>query len=308
MTYNLGLPGGKPQQPQNSAMGAIETALIGGDLSKLSESDRVAYYGRVCESIGLNPLTKPFEYMRLNGKLMLYAKKDCADQLRSLRGVSITNATTRIEDGLAIVEVAAVTKDGRSDCDIGCVPIKGLSGEALGNALMKAVTKAKRRVTLSICGLGWLDETEIESIQQQSAGTADDSTLTVKVAPTLPAPVSKVLPAPKNHEPAELTAVNKKLAKLKWTENLLKDCISVNFSGAASLSELSTDRLLDFFDYLCLYEATSNQVHRLKLTPEKGKEILQHQFGKGARHLLTFKEISEFLNFLQRLEPLNSQP
>ncbi len=26
------------------------------------------------------------------------------------------------------------------------------------------MTKAKRRVTLSICGLGWLDETEVESI------------------------------------------------------------------------------------------------------------------------------------------------
>ena len=29
---------------------------------------------------------------------------------------------------------------------------------------MKAETKAKRRVTLSICGMGWLDESEIESI------------------------------------------------------------------------------------------------------------------------------------------------
>ena len=39
-----------------------------------------------------------------------------------------------------------------------------LKGEAHANAVLKAVTKAKRRVTLSICGLGWLDETEVESI------------------------------------------------------------------------------------------------------------------------------------------------
>lgn len=283
-------------------MGAIESALIGGDLSKLSESDRASYYGRVCESIGLNPLTKPFEYIKLNGKLALYAKKDCADQLRSLRGVSISSATTRIEDGLAIVEVTATTKDGRSDCDIGCVSIKGLSGESLGNALMKAVTKAKRRVTLSICGLGWLDETEVESIQ-----AVDDSFLTVSSAPALPTATPKVLPASKKHEPAELTAVNKKLTKLKWTENLLEDCIAVNFSGG-SLAEFSTDQLLDFYDYLCIYEATSNQVRRLGITAEKGKEILQHQFSKSSRHLLTFKEISEFLSFLQRLEPLSPQP
>jgi hypothetical protein len=30
---------------------------------------------------------------------------------------------------------------------------------------MKCVTKAKRRATLSLCGLGWLDETEIETIK-----------------------------------------------------------------------------------------------------------------------------------------------
>ena len=160
MTYIV--PNPSPQ-PQNPDMSPMELALLGGDLGKLSEKDRAAYYSKVCESVGLNPLTWPFEYIKLDGKLKLYAKKDCADQLRNLRGVSISKAETRIENGLAIVEVTATTKDGRSDCDMGCVPIAGLSGNALGNALMKAVTKAKRRVTLSICGLGWLDETEVEA-------------------------------------------------------------------------------------------------------------------------------------------------
>jgi len=51
----------------------------------------------------------------------------------------------------------------RSDASTGAVSIKGLSGDALANAMMKAETKAKRRVTLSICGLGLLDETEVET-------------------------------------------------------------------------------------------------------------------------------------------------
>jgi hypothetical protein len=34
----------------------------------------------------------------------------------------------------------------------------------LGNAMLKATTKAKRRVTLSMCGLGMLDEDEVASI------------------------------------------------------------------------------------------------------------------------------------------------
>ena len=34
----------------------------------------------------------------------------------------------------------------------------------MGNSLKRAVTQAKRRVTLSICGLGWLDESEVDDI------------------------------------------------------------------------------------------------------------------------------------------------
>jgi hypothetical protein len=46
------------------------------------------------------------------------------------------------------------------------VPLGNLRGEALANALMRAETKAKRRVTLSIAGLGWLDETELDTMPQ----------------------------------------------------------------------------------------------------------------------------------------------
>ena len=56
---------------------AIEQVLIGGDLSALSEEQRLMYYNQVCESLSLNPLTKPFDYIKLNGKLTLYAKRDC---------------------------------------------------------------------------------------------------------------------------------------------------------------------------------------------------------------------------------------
>ncbi|EOV0478051.1 hypothetical protein ACOIM4_001927, partial [Campylobacter coli] len=44
----------------------------------------------------------------------------------------------------------------------GALNIKNLGGDNLANAIMKAITKAKRRVTLSICGLGMLDESELD--------------------------------------------------------------------------------------------------------------------------------------------------
>ena len=55
-------------------------------------------------------------------------------------------------------------KNGKEDSDIGAVSLIGLKGEAYANAIMKAATKSKRRVTLSISGLGLLDESEVDSI------------------------------------------------------------------------------------------------------------------------------------------------
>jgi hypothetical protein len=150
-----------------------EKALLGGDLSKLSSSERLSFYNSVCTSLGLNPLTRPFEYIQLNGKLTLYARKDCTEQLRSNRHISIEIASREIVDGVYVVRAKATQTAvsqlqqysvPRTDESLGAVAITGLNGEAKANAMMKAETKAKRRVTLSICGLGMLDETEIETI------------------------------------------------------------------------------------------------------------------------------------------------
>lgn len=155
--------------PQNALIQAnageiMESVIVRGDLAKLQPEERARYYSTVCQSIGLNPLTKPFEYIILNGKLTLYARKDATDQLRSLRGVSVVIVSRERVEDVYVVTARATTADGRSDESIGAVAIGTAKGEALANALMKAETKAKRRVTLSICGLGMLDETEVETI------------------------------------------------------------------------------------------------------------------------------------------------
>lgn len=142
----------------------IERVLVQGDISKMTPDQRMRYVGAVCQSLGLNPLTRPFEYVNLGGKVVLYAKRDAADQLRKIHGISIEVVSRSIEDGILTVHVRATDKTGRRDEDFGAVSIAGLKGEALANATLKAVTKAKRRVTLSIAGLGFLDETEVETI------------------------------------------------------------------------------------------------------------------------------------------------
>lgn len=169
--------------PQTAiATSTLEKALVGGDLAALSPNERLTYYRRICESVGLNPLTRPFEYITLNNKLTLYARRDAADQLRKIHGISLKIIRRELVDNIYVVEVEAHDKYGRIDTSIGAVPLVKEGGEWTGkffkkngeiiplgpdekaNAMMKAETKAKRRVSFSICGLGFLDETEVESI------------------------------------------------------------------------------------------------------------------------------------------------
>lgn len=143
---------------------ALEQVVIKGDLAKLTPAERVAYYQGVCRSMGLNPLTQPFQYITLSGRLTLYATRGAADQLRKLRGISIGNPDITIRDGLVWVTVRGTDSSGRADTEVGAVPYPDRGGEAQANAVMKALTKAKRRLTLSMAGLGWLDESELDTV------------------------------------------------------------------------------------------------------------------------------------------------
>ena len=158
-----------------------------GNLAALTMPERAEYYEAVCQSVGLNPLTRPFEFTEFDKRVILYARKDCSDQLRSLRRVSVEILSAREEGGLYIVTAKATLPDGRCDEDTGAVSLEKedgewketkdgkryfsgngtfspLRGDARANAIMKAGTKAKRRVTLSICGLGITEETELDTI------------------------------------------------------------------------------------------------------------------------------------------------
>jgi hypothetical protein len=158
----------------------IEELLITGNLAQFTNQERVSYVNKVCETLGINPLTRPFEFITFQGKMVMYAKKDCTDQLRKVHGVSVKVAKQEILDGLLFITVEASDKTGRIDSDVGVLNIAGLKGDALANASMKCLTKAKRRVTLSICGLGILDESEIEA--SQGAYVPESNTASLPVA------------------------------------------------------------------------------------------------------------------------------
>lgn len=210
--------------------GEIERVLVMGDLSKLSADQRVAYYNRVCESVGLNPYTRPFDYLSLSGKLTLYAKKDATDQLRRLHGVSISDMRRERVDDLYVVEVETRDRDGRTDRSIGAVSIAGLKGDALANQMMKCETKAKRRATLSICGLGWLDETEIETVPEARRVVVDPETGEIAVRDRL--------------------ATACRAAKARgWTDEDIKQAVQRRYDVARS-ADMTEEQMLDLADWL----------------------------------------------------------
>jgi len=160
------------QQNQEQQASIANQLILQGDLSKLSANDKVRYYNGYCERMGLDPFTKPFDILRLNGREVLYCTRSGTQQLNKLHKVShlITSRDTNADAGVYIVTSKASLPDGRCTESIGAVNIAGLKGEAYANAIMKAETKAKRRATLDLLGLGVLDESEAESIPNAVSG------------------------------------------------------------------------------------------------------------------------------------------
>lgn len=145
-----------------------ESLVTRGDLSGLTPEEVTRHYIRLCERLRLDPTTQPLKRLRLNGADILYPTKGATDQLASVWGID-----RRMIEPPAIVDtgagkiIRAVCEAhwrGRTDVSTGAVPVPAGGGEALCNALLKCESKSKRRATLSILGLGMLDETEVDAI------------------------------------------------------------------------------------------------------------------------------------------------
>lgn len=161
------------EAPLNTISGEILAGLIlNSDLKALSLPQRVEYVIGLCRREKIDPALKPFELIEMNGKLVPYANKSCTEQLRTRDKISLTITSREFVESVYIVTARATTPEGRTDESAGAVAVKNARGEflnadAIANAVMKAETKAKRRVTLSICGLGMMDESEIDVAQME---------------------------------------------------------------------------------------------------------------------------------------------
>lgn len=153
----------------------------GDDLSTLTDAQRDQYYRATCQRLGLDPDTFPLAFCLMTeskkkegewvseSKMVLYAPKTATDQLRALHQISIDPDAVTVDDGNEVVKVIVRghLPDGRQDTEIGAASLityygEPLRGTARANAYMRAFTKAKRRLTLSLVGSGLLDESEVD--------------------------------------------------------------------------------------------------------------------------------------------------
>lgn len=141
---------------------ALASIVKQGDLSLLSEAERIELIARVCQQLGLDPLLSPFIISRIGNRTVLYARRSATDQLSARHGL-----TREITDGPRMIELGAqhlsyavcrVSLADRFETGTGSVLVTRAN---VGDALMLAETKAKRRTTLAFLGLGMLDETEV---------------------------------------------------------------------------------------------------------------------------------------------------
>lgn len=150
----------------------LKAVIRNDDLRKLTDDQRFEYYIKVCEANGLDPLQQPYQFIVLNGKLTLYLQKRGAEQLRRKHDISIEVVEERyIPDlGVYMVRLRGTMPNGRTDEEVGVVPIpKNASPVDAANAIPKAYTKAKRRLTISMTGTVTADESPEEEVDEVHA-------------------------------------------------------------------------------------------------------------------------------------------
>ena len=131
--------------------------------------------------------------------------------------------------------------DGRTDESTGVVSIGNLKGDFLANACMKAETKAKRRVTLSIVGLGFLDESEAETIPNAQRVVVNETgeIIEAKKLPEPPKPAARPAPVKATSDTEAVEPVSKS------ADDMDRDALLLAITSDAAYLKVSPNQVDD---------------------------------------------------------------
>jgi hypothetical protein len=209
-----------------------------GDLGKLTPEQVTQVYIARCDALGLDVRATPFELINFKGKTQLYPKKEAAEQLRRINGISIeVKEETITPDGILRIRVKGTDAKGRIDEEVAALFVKNLQGEDLANAIMKAHTKAKRRLTLSMCGLGAaadIDEDDPRILRRQGLNLETGELV-------------EITEPEQDYEAAERVEALRRYhaagAEVGYDHDALRSFARGHYPGMESLSELNAEDL-----------------------------------------------------------------
>jgi len=266
----------------NEAVGAVvpkdvldpaiqESIVLRGDLSGLNEQQKKNYYLFRCRQVGLDPAAKPFDLLKLNGKEILYANAGATQQLCSIHKLSTQITHRERIDDIYVVSVRVTAADGRVSENQGAVSVGNARGDALANAILKATTKAIRRAVLAHCGLGMLDETEVETIA--GAVRAAPAVETQEVQAIEQPEVGIIFMVPGAKEVYAKYANNE-----DWVDGFLTMVDKINDSKKFSVAQ-------KFEKIEALYEVNDFIIGYIKEESKGLYEVLSHGIGKVKQEL-----------------------
>jgi len=248
-----------------------ESIVLRGDLSGLNEQQKKNYYLFRCRQVGLDPAAKPFDLLKLNGKEVLYANAGATQQLCAIHRLSTQITHRERIDDIYIVSVRVTAADGRVSENQGAVSVGSARGDALANAILKATTKAIRRAVLAHCGLGMLDETEVETIP--GAVRVAPMVETQEVQAIEQPVVGIVFMVPGAKEPYAKYANNE-----DWVDGFLTMVDKINDSKKFSIAD-------KFAKIEALYECNDFIIGMIKEENRGLYEVLSHGLGKVKQEL-----------------------
>ena len=266
----------------NEAVGAVvpkdvldpaiqESIVLRGDLSGLNEQQKKNYYLFRCRQVGLDPAAKPFDLLKLNGKEILYANAGATQQLCSIHKLSTQITHRERIDDIYVVSVRVTAADGRVSENQGAVSVGSARGDALANAILKATTKAIRRAVLAHCGLGMMDETEVETIP--GAVRAAPAVETQEVQAIEQPEVGIIFMVPGAKEVYAKYANNE-----DWVDGFLTMVDKINDSKKFSIAQ-------KFEKIEALYEVNDFIIGMIKEESKGLYEVLSHGIGKVKQEL-----------------------
>lgn len=131
-----------------------------GRCDRLNDEQRADYINYLCSKIGIEPTFRPIDLIPTKNGIKPYLNKGAGELIRDKRRISVDDMEIKEIGNMWLVTCRVRSFDGRCDTDMGVCLKNGTdkSPMNLNDSLMKAVTKAKRRATLSMCGLGAIIE------------------------------------------------------------------------------------------------------------------------------------------------------